>query len=83
MGLADREAAGVQVGPDGVVTEENISTHCCLVAIGRLQVTSTPNSSDLAGSNSNNGKYYMLLLSTYILYNSSDKTNSTINYTPV
>ena len=57
MGLADREAAGVQVGPDGVVTDDNVSTHCCLVAIGRLQVTSTPNSSDLAGSNSNNGKY--------------------------
>ncbi|XP_017763100.1 PREDICTED: aryl hydrocarbon receptor nuclear translocator homolog isoform X4 [Eufriesea mexicana] len=54
MGLVDREAAGVQVGPDGVITEENNSTHCCLVAIGRLQVTSTPNSSDLAGSNSNN-----------------------------
>ncbi|OAD53240.1 Aryl hydrocarbon receptor nuclear translocator like protein [Eufriesea mexicana] len=48
MGLVDREAAGVQVGPDGVITEENNSTHCCLVAIGRLQVTSTPNSSDLA-----------------------------------
>ncbi|CAL7939025.1 unnamed protein product [Xylocopa violacea] len=54
VGLADREAAGVQVGPDGVVSDENVSTHCCLVAIGRLQVTSTPNSSDLAGSNSNN-----------------------------
>ncbi|XP_043797503.1 aryl hydrocarbon receptor nuclear translocator homolog isoform X3 [Apis laboriosa] len=54
MGLADREAAGVPVGPDGVVTDENVSSHCCLVAIGRLQVTSTPNSSDLAGSNSNN-----------------------------
>ncbi|CAG2164382.1 unnamed protein product [Oppiella nova] len=29
-------------------------SHCCLVAIGRLQVTSTPNTSDLMGSNSNN-----------------------------
>lgn len=28
-------------------------SHCCLVAIGRLQVTSTPNTSDLMGSNSN------------------------------
>ncbi|GJQ68519.1 putative PAS domain protein, partial [Trypoxylus dichotomus] len=28
------------------------SSHCCLVAIGRLQVTSTPNTSDLSGSNS-------------------------------
>ncbi|XP_071034655.1 aryl hydrocarbon receptor nuclear translocator homolog isoform X4 [Parasteatoda tepidariorum] len=27
-------------------------SHCCLVAIGRLQVTSTPNNSDLMGSNS-------------------------------
>lgn len=32
---------------------EEDSTHCCLVAIGRLQVTSTPNTSDLTGSNSN------------------------------
>ncbi|XP_020277488.1 aryl hydrocarbon receptor nuclear translocator homolog isoform X3 [Pseudomyrmex gracilis] len=47
------DRGGVQTGPDGVVTDENASTHCCLVAIGRLQVTSTPNSSDLAGSNSN------------------------------
>ncbi|XP_011863102.1 PREDICTED: aryl hydrocarbon receptor nuclear translocator homolog isoform X5 [Vollenhovia emeryi] len=47
----DRGPGGVQSGPDGV--DENASTHCCLVAIGRLQVTSTPNSSDLAGSNSN------------------------------
>ncbi|XP_026666608.1 aryl hydrocarbon receptor nuclear translocator homolog isoform X3 [Ceratina calcarata] len=54
VGLADREAAGVQVGPDGVASEDSVSTHCCLVAIGRLQVTSTPNSSDLTGSNSNN-----------------------------
>ncbi|XP_035220110.1 aryl hydrocarbon receptor nuclear translocator homolog isoform X2 [Stegodyphus dumicola] len=30
------------------------SSHCCLVAIGRLQVTSTPNNSDLMGSNSSN-----------------------------
>ncbi|XP_066158215.1 aryl hydrocarbon receptor nuclear translocator homolog isoform X6 [Euwallacea fornicatus] len=29
------------------------SAHCSLVAIGRLQVTSTPNTSDLAGSSSN------------------------------
>jgi len=29
-------------------------TNCCLVAIGRLQVTWTPNTSDLMGSNSNN-----------------------------
>ena len=28
------------------------TSHCCLVAIGRLQVTSTPNSSDLLGNNS-------------------------------
>lgn len=29
------------------------NNHCCLVAIGRLQVTSTPNTTDL-GSNSSN-----------------------------
>lgn len=34
---------------------EEDSGHCCLVAIGRLQVTSTPNISDLSGSNSNAG----------------------------
>ncbi|XP_017769795.1 PREDICTED: aryl hydrocarbon receptor nuclear translocator homolog isoform X2 [Nicrophorus vespilloides] len=28
------------------------SSHCCLVAIGRLQVTSTPNTNELSGSNS-------------------------------
>lgn len=50
-GLGDRN---VQGGPDGV--NDEVSTHYCLVAIGRLQVTSTPNSSDLSGSNSNNGK---------------------------
>ncbi|XP_044257707.1 aryl hydrocarbon receptor nuclear translocator homolog isoform X8 [Tribolium madens] len=33
--------------------EDEIHTsHCCLVAIGRLQVTSTPNTNDLSGSNS-------------------------------
>ncbi|CAG9817032.1 unnamed protein product [Phaedon cochleariae] len=33
-------------------TEDDLhaQTHCCLVAIGRLQVTSTPNTSDMAGS---------------------------------
>ncbi|KAJ8979898.1 hypothetical protein NQ317_017521 [Molorchus minor] len=35
-------------------TEDDIhSSHCCLVAIGRLQVTSTPNTSDMSGSSSN------------------------------
>ena len=33
------------------------SSHCCLVSIARLQVTSTPNTSDLMGSTSQNGKY--------------------------
>lgn len=32
-------------------SDENSSTHCCLVGIGRLQVTSTPNCSDLMGPN--------------------------------
>ncbi|CAL4059777.1 unnamed protein product, partial [Meganyctiphanes norvegica] len=34
--------------------EAHGSSHCCLVAIGRLQVTSSPNTSDLMGSNSQN-----------------------------
>ncbi|CAH1980491.1 unnamed protein product [Acanthoscelides obtectus] len=35
-------------------TEDDIhSSHCCLVAIGRLQVTSTPNTSDMSGSGGN------------------------------
>ncbi|XP_015429561.1 PREDICTED: aryl hydrocarbon receptor nuclear translocator homolog isoform X3 [Dufourea novaeangliae] len=51
-GVGDR--GSVQARPDGVVADENTSSNCCLVAIGRLQVTSTPNNSDLAGSNSNN-----------------------------
>nr|CAD7438078.1 unnamed protein product [Timema bartmani] len=33
--------------------DDDHTSHCCLVAIGRLQVTSTPNTSDLTGSNSN------------------------------
>ncbi|XP_053984485.1 aryl hydrocarbon receptor nuclear translocator homolog isoform X3 [Hylaeus anthracinus] len=52
VGLGDR--SNVQARPDGVVAHENAGSKYCLVAIGRLQVTSTPNSSDLAGSNSNN-----------------------------
>ena len=39
---------GVQMDRD---SDENSSTHCCLVGIGRLQVTSTPNCSDLMGPN--------------------------------
>lgn len=31
--------------------DDNMHAHCCLVAIGRLQVTSTANSSDLNGGN--------------------------------
>lgn len=34
---------------------EEESKHFCLVAIGRLQLTSTPNASDLSGGNSNAG----------------------------
>lgn len=33
-------------------TEEDMHSHCCLVAIGRLQVTSTANSADLSGGSS-------------------------------
>jgi len=32
--------------------DSHSGSHCCLVAIGRLQVTSTPNTSDLVGSSS-------------------------------
>uniref|UniRef100_A0A146M658 Aryl hydrocarbon receptor nuclear translocator homolog n=1 Tax=Lygus hesperus TaxID=30085 RepID=A0A146M658_LYGHE len=32
---------------------EDDGSHCCLVAIGRLQVTSTPSTADLSSSNSN------------------------------
>ncbi|XP_049814599.1 aryl hydrocarbon receptor nuclear translocator homolog isoform X3 [Schistocerca nitens] len=42
---------GVQMDRGG--EEDGHGSHCCLVAIGRLQVTSTPNTSDLTGSNSN------------------------------
>lgn len=40
----------------GVDDDSHSGSHCCLVAIGRLQVTSTPNTSDLVGSSSNSGK---------------------------
>lgn len=44
--------------PSGVPMDrlegDDHSNNCCLVAIGRLQVTSTPNSADLMGSNNNN-----------------------------
>jgi len=36
----------------GVDEDSHSGSHCCLVAIGRLQVTSTPNTSDLVGSSS-------------------------------
>lgn len=41
------------VGLDRGIENEDHSNHCCLVAIGRLQVTSTPSSNDIMGSNSN------------------------------
>lgn len=43
--------------PSGVQMDHNDDSHgnnCCLVAIGRLQVTSIPNGNDLMASNSNN-----------------------------
>ncbi|XP_067013436.2 aryl hydrocarbon receptor nuclear translocator homolog isoform X2 [Anabrus simplex] len=42
---------GVQM--DRGADDDGHASHCCLVAIGRLQVTSTPNTSDLAGANNN------------------------------
>ncbi|XP_064648063.1 aryl hydrocarbon receptor nuclear translocator homolog isoform X3 [Lineus longissimus] len=41
--------SGVQIERDS----EDSGSHCCLVAIGRLQVTSTPNTSDLGSSSPN------------------------------
>lgn len=46
--------SGVQM--ERVQDDENHASHCCLVAIGRLQVTSTPNTSDLSGANNNAGE---------------------------
>lgn len=46
--------AGVQM--DRGADDDGHASHCCLVAIGRLQVTSTPNTSDLSGAN-NNGEF--------------------------
>lgn len=42
---------GVQL--DRQTEDEMHASHCCLVAIGRLQVTSTPNTSDMSGSSGN------------------------------
>lgn len=39
----------------GMDDDAHSGSHCCLVAIGRLQVTSTPNTSDLVGSTSTAG----------------------------
>lgn len=41
--------SGVQI--DRSEGEEHSNSHCCLVAIGRLQVTNTPNCSDIMGPN--------------------------------
>ncbi|GFS66152.1 aryl hydrocarbon receptor nuclear translocator homolog [Trichonephila clavipes] len=46
--------SGVQIERLDPTEEAHGTSHCCLVAIGRLQVTSTPNNSDLMGSNSSN-----------------------------
>ncbi|BFZ02012.1 hypothetical protein BsWGS_05051 [Bradybaena similaris] len=42
-------SAGVQI--DRGDSDEHGGNHCCLVAIGRLQVTNTPNCSDIMGPN--------------------------------
>jgi len=41
----------------GGAEEGGHATSQCLVAIGRLQVTSSPNSNDLLGSNSNSNEF--------------------------
>lgn len=47
-------------GPGG--EDESNNSHCCLmVAIGRLQVTSTPNTNDLVGSAAANGNFFPLI----------------------
>lgn len=48
----------------GMDDDAHSGSHCCLVAIGRLQVTSTPNTSDLVGSNSNAGKLNISVIRT-------------------
>ena len=40
-------SAGVQMERNE--SDEHAGSHCCLVAIGRLQVTNTPNCSDIMG----------------------------------
>ena len=45
----DPAPLGMEV-PEG---EEPLASHCCLVAIGRLQTSSVPNTSDLIGPQSN------------------------------
>src|SRR5687767_4036213 len=57
-------------------SDDDGSTHCCLVAIGRLQVTSTLNANDLGGSNSNNGIKNCYALHSSILVLSYSKTGS-------
>ncbi|XP_058793918.1 aryl hydrocarbon receptor nuclear translocator homolog isoform X2 [Phymastichus coffea] len=52
VGMPGEQRASVPGPNDGVVGDD-VPTHYCLVAIGRLQVTSTPNTSDLGGSSSN------------------------------
>ncbi|UYV65769.1 ARNT [Cordylochernes scorpioides] len=42
--------SGMERGMEPEDQHHPSTTHCCLVAIGRLQVTSTPNTSDLLGS---------------------------------
>ena len=49
-GHADHASAAVGDVDDGTGVQVS-GSHCCLVAIGRLQVTSCPNTSDLMNSN--------------------------------
>ncbi|CAG0896837.1 unnamed protein product [Darwinula stevensoni] len=48
------DPVGLGMDRGGGDDDPSAPSHCCLVAIGRLQVPSTPNTSDLIGSSSNN-----------------------------
>ncbi|OTF76397.1 hypothetical protein BLA29_011486, partial [Euroglyphus maynei] len=46
--------SGVQIERHDPTDENHTVNNCCMVAIGRLQVTSVPNTNDLMATNANN-----------------------------